>query len=336
MSELNSKIYSYTSNPALETIWKDWKGTPLNQNGDFINHHQPMQSELRDVLKWQLSTNPDKAAKKADTFALEVIDANAFIESQVNGLVWLGHATYLLRLEGVLILIDPVFSSPSLMIKRLSRLPIDTQKLYSLDLILLSHDHRDHADEASIKQMARQNPNVVYLTGLKVDGLLKKWTGSKNIQAAGWYQRFETKFPLQITYMPSRHWGKRLLNDTNKRLWGGFMIHSASKTIYFAGDSGYGPHFKEIAEVFPAIDIAMLGIGAFKPEWFMGPSHTSPKDAHRAFQDLNAKTMLPMHYGTFDLADEPLGEPFRRISEIKNQSQDDIRLLKIGEVLKFE
>jgi L-ascorbate metabolism protein UlaG (beta-lactamase superfamily) len=221
------------------------------------------------------------------------------------------------------------------MMKRLSKLPIDVQKLTNIDLILLSHDHRDHADEDSMKLLAKLNPEATYLTGLKVDTLLRSWTKSKKIQAAGWFQRFETNFPFKITYVPSRHWGKRFLADTNQRLWGGFMLESKTKTLYFAGDSGYGPHFKEIASVFPNIDLAMLGIGAFKPEWFMGPSHTSPNDAHRAFKDCGASTMLPMHYGTFDLADEPIGEPFRRISEIKSQTKDDICILKVGEVYKF-
>jgi L-ascorbate metabolism protein UlaG (beta-lactamase superfamily) len=125
------------------------------------------------------------------------------------------------------------------------------------------------------------------------------------------------------------------LTDTNKRLWGGFMIESAAKTLYFAGDSGYGPHFKEIALAFPKIDIAMMGIGAFKPEWFMGSSHTSPAGAYQAFKDVAAKTLLPMHYGTFDLADEPIGEPHRLISDIQRKTNDDIRLLNVGEVLKF-
>jgi L-ascorbate metabolism protein UlaG (beta-lactamase superfamily) len=335
MAESKFKITSYTSNPKLKTVWHSWKGTPVDQNGDFMNHHQPMIISFMDVLKWQSSANPDKVVKKSDGFRLEVLDANTFINSTYDGLIWLGHATYLIRLAGVLMIIDPLFGSPSLVMKRLSKLPIDVKNLSNLDLILLSHDHRDHADEASMRLLATQNPSVQYLTGLKVDELLKSWTASKNIQKAGWYQQFETDFPLKITYLPSRHWGKRLLADTNKRLWGGFMIESESKTIYFAGDSGYGPHFKEIAHVFPKIDIAMIGIGAFKPEWFMGPSHTSPADAHRAYTDVGARTMLPMHYGTFDLADEPIGEPFRLISEIKNNSKDDIQLLKVGEVLKF-
>ncbi len=333
MAEL--KISSYTSNPHLKTVWDKWPGTPLDQNGDFINHHQPMTTGLWDVLKWQSSTKPDKSAKKADTFRLKVIQADSFIEDTSDGIVWLGHASYLIRLNGVLILIDPVFGSPSALIKRFSDLPISNEKLNKLDIILLSHDHRDHADEPSIRRLAKLNPNLQYLTGLKVDKLLYKWTKSERIQAAGWFQQFEIDLPLKISYLPSRHWGKRFLADTNERLWGGFMIEGKGKTIYFAGDSGYGPHFKEIASVFPKIDIAMLGIGAFKPEWFMSPSHTSPADAYKAFKDTAAKTMFPMHYATFDLADEPIGEPYRLMTEIKSQTNDNIVLLNVGEIFKL-
>jgi hypothetical protein len=184
MSESKFRITTYTNNPKLKTVNHDWKGTPLDQNGDFMNHHQPMHMCFLDVLKWQSSKNPDKAVKKTDDFRLQVQDANGFITSTEDGLIWLGHASYLIRLAGVLLIIDPLFGSPSPLMKRLSNLPIDIRRLTNLDLILLSHDHRDHADEASMRQLAKQNPAVQYLTGLKVDTLLKSWTGSKKIQAA--------------------------------------------------------------------------------------------------------------------------------------------------------
>jgi L-ascorbate metabolism protein UlaG (beta-lactamase superfamily) len=99
------------------------------------------------------------------------------------------------------------------------------------------------------------------------------------------------------------------LLDTNQRLWGGYYIETGEKTIYFMGDSGYGPHFQLIADTMGTPDIAMMGVGAFKPEWFMHPAHTSPMDAVRAFNEMGGKNFIPMHFGTFDLSDEPLLEP---------------------------
>jgi L-ascorbate metabolism protein UlaG (beta-lactamase superfamily) len=329
----NNKIVSYTANPDLKTVHPAWPGTPLDKYGKFINYLQPMTIGLKDVFKWQTSVKPDKAAKKADTFRLAVTEANNFITSTQDGIVWLGHASFLIRLAGVFMIIDPVFGTPSPFMKRFSALPINTDLLTNLDLILLSHDHRDHADKPSMKKLAAQNPNVQYLSGLNMGALLHSFTGSRQVQEAGWFQQYLLKHDLRITFVPSRHWGKRWLTDDNTRLWGGFMIESAQKTIYFGGDSGYGPHFKEIGEIFPNIDVAMLGIGAFRPEWFMSVSHTSPSDAYKAFIDCKAKTMIPMHYGTLNLADEPLGEPYRLISMIKAEKNANISILAVGETM---
>ena len=116
-------------------------------------------------------------------------------------------------------------------------------------------------------------------------------------------------------------------------LWGGFVIRAAGKTIYFMGDSGYGSHFKEIAKYFPAPDICIMGIGAYSPEWFMGPSHITPENAVKAFNEMGGKTFIPMHYGTFDLADEPFGEPLRKINALRPQINGELLTPAVGEIV---
>jgi len=326
----------YTSNPKLENITLpfEWKGTPIDNKGRFINNEIPFVNSLRDVLKWQTSKNPQKEEKKNDTWRLKVIYDSNFLQSESDCIVWLGHASFFIRLAGISILIDPVFFNVSL-IKRLSSLPVSPDRFLNLDYILISHDHRDHCDEKSIRLLAKNNPEAQWLTGLNMDKILADFTRNGKIQTAGWYQQYETDNRLKITYVPSRHWGRRSLNDINLHLWGGYVIQGAGKTIYFAGDSGYDHHFADMPKIFPEIDFTMIGIGAYKPEFFMGQSHTSPTDAVKAFYDTKAKVMIPMHYGTFDLADEPIGDPLRVLNKM-NQSEisnGKIRPVMVGEIL---
>lgn len=306
----------FTSNPTLETILPPdkWNGTPLTKSGNFTNLEHPFDLGMADVLKWQLSPNPDKERKKQETWRLQPAPYKDWLTSKVDCIVWLGHSSFFIRLDGATVLIDPVFGDLSFFIKRYAKFPLDPNKLKNLDYVLVSHDHRDHMDEPSIKALAKNNPNARYLTGLGNEGLLKDFTNSNLIQSAGWFQKFDTpNSPLEIFYLPSRHWGRRYLTDTNVRLWGAFVIRSSTKTIYFSGDTGYASHFKQTAKLFPDITHAIIGIGAYKPEWFMQGNHISPTDAIRGYHELGAQHLIPMHYGTFDLSDEALSDPYLAI-----------------------
>src|SRR5690606_28465950 len=189
----------------------------------------------------------------------------------------------------------------------------------------------DHCNKKSLKLLAKNNPEASYLTGLNLDSLIKMITGDENVQAAGWYQQYITK-EIKISYVPSRHWGRRYITDLNRRLWGGFVIQGSRKTIYFSGDSAYGSHFSDIARIFPQIDYCMIGIGAYKPPFIMEQSHLSPVQAMKAFTDTRAKSMIPMHYGTFDLSDEPMSEPLSMLRKIEQEMPGaDIKCLIPGQ-----
>ena len=125
------------------------------------------------------------------------------------------------------------------------------------------------------------------------------------------------------------------MGDANERLWGAFVLKSKDKTIYFGGDSGYGSHFKEVATLFPNIDVAMIGAGAYSPRWFMSPNHQDPEHAVQAFNETKAKIMIPFHYGTFDQADEPLSEPERILRQLEKEGKinQKLKILSIGEKL---
>lgn len=332
------KVEGFRSNPDLKTIRADWKGNPVNLQGRFLNDPISPLPAFSELWRWQTETNPQKQEKKTDTFRLVVTKNSDFLHSNEDCVVWLGHATFFIRLNGVTFLTDPVLDSPSFLMKRFSELPVAISDLKNLDYIIVSHDHRDHCDEKSLKALAPQNPDAVYLTGLGVETVFGDWVKSTKIQSAGWFQAYQTDTSkIEVIYLPARHWGRRYLNDTNKNLWGSYLIRANGKSVYFGSDSGYGAHYQELGQMLGGVDVALLGVGAYKPEWFMSASHMGPKDAVKSAHELNAKRFIPMHYGTFDLSDEPLGDPYRVLQELqkKPENQNLIHLAGVGEVVRL-
>ena len=311
-----TEVTKYVKNENLLTVKSGWQGTPVDRKGRFINHEFPFLPKITEMLKWQLSGNPQKEEKQNDKTRLTVEDPTEFLNSEKDGILWLGHASFYIRLSGKTILIDPVFGEP-LFIKKYVDVPSPVEKIRRVDYVLLSHDHRDHCDEDTIRHIARKFPNAKFLAGLGMEDILNDWkTVSNRVQTAGWFQQFDTKAEdLKIVFVPVRHWCRRGLFDTNERLWGGYVISGAGKTIYFGGDSGFGSHYRETAEFFPEIDYFLIGIGAYQPRWFMEANHNSPEDTLKGLVDIKAEFMIPMHYGTFDLSDEPPGEPLRLLKE---------------------
>ena len=309
-------IVKYVRNENLTTVKKDWRGTPVDEKDRFDNNEFAFLPKMSYLLKWKFSGNPQKTEKETDRARLKVLDPTEFLRSRRDGILWLGHAGFFVRLNGKAILIDAVFGAPPL-VKTFVDAPSPIEKIGRVDYVLISHDHRDHADENSFKQIARKFPDAEILSGLGMEDLLESWkTPTNKLQTAGWFQQFDLPDEnLKICFLPMRHWSRRGLFDTNKRLWGAFLIEGAGRTILFGGDSGYGSHYEEINALFPAIDYAILGVGAYKPRWFMRANHNSPNDALQAFVDLNAKNFIPMHFGRFDLSDEPPGEPLRLLDE---------------------
>jgi L-ascorbate metabolism protein UlaG (beta-lactamase superfamily) len=331
-------IKNYTKNEKLLTIKPDWKGTPIDERGRFVNHEFPFKHDYLGLLKWQFGRNPQAIEKRKDTERLEVLDPKSFLNSKNDGILWLGHASFLIRLNGTNILLDPVFGT-SRFLKRLVNVPSPIDILPEIQYVLISHDHRDHADKSTVSKLCRRFPNAKLLSGLAMDDLINVWKSPTNeVQTAGWYQQFDlNNHDLKITFVPVRHWSRRSLSDVNKRLWGGFVIETNSKTIYFGGDTGYGRHFTELTEIFPKIDYFIVGIGAYSPRWFMKPVHNSPEDAVQAFIDSNAEYLIPMHYGTYDLTNEPPSEPLRLLkNEAENRGiLNKIKVLLINESLEF-
>jgi L-ascorbate metabolism protein UlaG (beta-lactamase superfamily) len=325
---------TYAKNQELNTILPDWKGNPVSK-GRFIDPNTRFTGTFSRFLKWQFTRNDKRNEKKQDTWRLQVNKGTGFLSGKEDKLVWLGHASYFLQLGGKRILIDPLFGRISGIVRRYSDMPCNTEDFTGIDFVLLSHAHRDHCDYFTLKALAEKN-NYTLLTTLNTGELVATWIPGLKFQEAGWYQQYNLSGKnLKITFLPTQHWSNRYLWDINETLWGAFMIEYAGRKIYFGGDSGACGYPKQTGELFPDIDIAMIGVGAYYPLFMMKDVHTGPHAALQAFHDLKAKRFVPMHYGTFDLADEPLGEPYRILKtlEAENATKGELKMIAVGEPL---
>ncbi len=337
-SILNQKFDSrvgYRKNESLITVLESYRGNPFLEKR-FLNEQKKKNVPLSSLIKWVMSKSPDRCEKKADTYKLKVKKIDSLDSVKGDSIIWLGHSAFIINLGGVRILTDPCLTSPILR-KRLSPLPITINGIRDIDCLLISHSHRDHLDAASLRKLDLSGTHALLPLGM--GKIVKRYNKDIKIQEAGWYQKFELPFDnIEIFLLPAQHWSNRhLFGDTNRVLWGSYIIRTPEKIIYFTGDSAYAGHFSRIGELFGNIDICLMPIGAYKPDYIMKQNHVSPREAVQAFHDLNGKEFIPMHYGTFDLSDEPFGEPLRLIREMKKEKAIDGKLtvLDVGQAYRI-
>lgn len=224
-------------------------------------------------------------------------------------ITWIGHSSILLQLSGVNVLIDPVFADRIAWIYPRHAPPgLTVDELPPIDAILISHSHPDHLDFPSIARLPRE------ATAIVPHGLGKLFTQRlfARVVELDWWESTVLN-GLTFTFTPARHWSRRTPFDFNRSLWGGFVIQSPTASIYCAGDTGWCDVFAEIGRRFPNLTAALIPIGGYEPAWFMSQNHLNPEEAAQAFLDCGARTLIPIHWGTFQLADEPLCESIARL-----------------------
>ena len=249
-------------------------------------------------------------------------------------ITWIGHSTMLVRLDGVTFLTDPIFSERASPLsfagpRRLVPPGVPMAELPHIDFVVLSHDHYDHADVPSIRALAARGARFFVPLGM---GELVRDAGGEATELDWWQQA--RLGPVRVHCVPAQHFSGRSIGDTDHRLWAGWVIEGPTRRFYFAGDTGYFDGFAEIGKRLGPIDLAALPIGAYEPEAMMRFVHMNPDEAMQAAIDLGTHRVVAMHFGTFDLTEEPLDEPpkrFRADATHIGLGTDRAWILKIGE-----
>ena len=271
--------------------------------GRFFNPWGDEPRGVRDLLRWKLGGGKTPFDKRAPLDVPVVPNDGASLQGIADGgeLTWVGHSTFAIHDRRDVVITDPHWSARALVPRRKRPPGIPLAAVPSHAFGVLSHSHYDHLDLATARKLGPGFPWYVPL-GLK-DWMHQR--GIPNVVEMDWWQTIE-RGRWRITCLPAQHWSNRLSHPRNATLWCSWLLDSGERRYYFAGDSGYFHGFAEIGRRYAPIDVAMLPIGAYEPRWFMATQHMNPAEALRAFRELGARTMAAMHWGTFDLTDEPV------------------------------
>ena len=313
-------------------------------NGTFRN---PEGSPVRDLnVKWSYKIF-NKEKKKLDmTVSSDHVVKKDKVLSDLKKfqhedyIAWIGHATFLIKLGNSTIITDPIFSKNAGPLffgpKRFTEAALKLNELPKTEIFLLTHNHYDHQDMFTIKKFPYKDTRV--LLPLKLGKYFTK-NGYKNVNEMDWYDEIKINQNLKITFLPAVHWSKRSLTDTNKTLWGSFLIEYKEKKILFNCDTGVGDIYKDLGEKYGPIDLTFINIGAYNffpimPYKDKSVYHTNPEEALKVAQNLKSKKVIGMHWGTFILSLEPIMEPpirFKQNAEKYGFKKEDAIIYKIGE-----
>lgn len=300
---------------------KKWRGPITDHfNGKVFFHGPPFKNKgFFDVLKWMGTRAPAIWPNFVET-RQHPHPPGRHHETDSVRITFINHATVLIQTAACNILTDPLWSERTSPVrfagpKRVIAPGVALNDLPAIDIILLSHNHYDHMDLDTLAQLQKRfHPKI--LTGLGNTEYLRD-RGINDSIDMDWWDQHSIASGMNVTFVPAQHFSSRGLSDRNRTLWGGFVVKTAAGSIFFAGDTGYGPHFKEIAARCGPMQVSLLPIGAYEPRWFMGPVHMNPEDAVLAHLDVQSKYSLGIHFGAFQLTDEARDAPLAALDQAR-------------------
>lgn len=288
----------------------------------FTNRFPTPRHGLRDFLRWQWQSRGRFPARQ--DFPLTRPDPTALAAPAPQPrFTWIGHSTWLIQYRGWNLLTDPVFAERCSPVsfagpKRAVPPALTVEQLPAIDAVLVSHNHYDHLDRDAVADLdQRFGADLCWFAPTGVGAWLRQ-RGVRQVVELGWWQHHRHR-QVEAFCLPTQHFSGRGTRDRNQTLWCGWRLNWPEFSLYFAGDTGYAPVFREIREVMGPVDVALLPIGAYQPRWLMSPVHIDPEEAVRIHRDLEARHSLAMHWGTFVLTDEPLDEPPRALARARSE-----------------
>ena len=303
-------------------------------DGDVFYNQVPLQQHgFTDLLKWMMN-------REAGDWQ-PVTDAKYAAKPPAHGhslhATFINHATVLLQTSTLNILTDPIWSERASPVswagpKRQRPPGIRFEDLPSIDVVLISHNHYDHMDLPTLKRL-QQGFDPLFIVGLGNASILMD-EGISKVKELDWWESLTLNDNTVINGVPAQHFSMRWLGDRNQRLWMGFVLQAPEGAIFFAGDTGMGPHFQQIYERYGPMRLSLLPIGAYRPRWFMAGVHTAPDEAVLAHQQLHSEYSIGIHFGTFRLADDGQHEPLQDVERaLQNSSVSKERfwILDFGE-----
>lgn len=309
--------------------------------GVFENRRPNLIAEMRsDSMNWGVISDFLKGGPdRVPTQKLPEVkpDLNLFVEpSKALKIIWLGHTTFLLSLEGKIVLVDPVFgpsASPfSFMVKRFQAPVITLEELPKIDFVLISHDHYDHLDMSTIKYFADKKTH--FITPLGLSAHLKQWgVARERISESDWWQS-RTLGGIEFIATPAQHFSGRGVFDANETLWASWVIQTENHNIYFSGDSGYDTHFVDIGEKYGPFEVAFIESGQYNENW--KAVHMMPEESMQAFMDLKAKRYFPVHWGMFELSLHSWYEPIERLTKLSQEKGVELLSPKLGQMITLD